>query len=1016
MKVSLPKNRFRVATLIALLLALGAVTLTATAFLAEGDRRVAGPNRGKNKKARSGLYLVRMAEDPVIAYKGGTPGLPATKPPKGKKIDRDNSDVVRYAAHLDSRHNSALSNVGGGRKVYDYRYTLNGFAAQLTADQVAKLAKTPGVISVEADRESHPDTVTTPNFLGLTAPGGLWQKVGGVRNAGEDIVIGVVDSGIWPEHPSFSDRTGTNKNGQGGKLAYHHMPGWKGKCEKGEAFKASDCNQKLITARYFIDGFGSENAIASEYISPRDSNGHGSHTASTAAGNNGVPAVVDGFSLGGISGMAPRARIAAYKACWDDGDPDTGGCFSSDSVAAIDQAVADGVDVINYSISGASGEFLDAVEVAFLFAADAGVFVATSAGNDGPFPGTVAHTGPWLTSVAAGTHDRFYEGSVTLGNGANYTGASLTGGTALLPLIYSGAPGVGVATDPDPTDPTPFSDRVRLCFPGTLKPAAVSGKIVLCDRGINARVDKSLAVAQAGGAGMVLRNTGPNTLNADIHSVPSVHVDHIAGAAIKSYMDSSPATAKARINGGTAKSGVAAPFVATFSARGPLLASGDILKPDVTAPGVDILAATSPAGSGGRLFDFMQGTSMSSPHVAGVGALLKQLHPDWTPAMIKSALMTTAYQVLGTGDDASPFAMGAGHIKPNSAADPGLVYNAGFNDYLGFLCGTGELVASFCPSIQIVPSNLNLASIAIGKLTGAQTVKRTLTNVGPTRTYTVSVTPPPGIAVTVTPTSLTLNTGQSASYTVKFVTQAGTPFDEYLFGSLNWTDGFHNVRSPLVVRPVAIAAPAEKFGTGTSGSLSYPVTFGFPGPFAARPHGLIPAVTTNANVVDDPTNSFDPAGPGVNLHVVSIPSGTRYARFSLFDANTDGNDDLDFYVYNEADELVDLSGGATAEEEVNLIDPAPGMYKVYVHGFETDGPDCNYTLFTWAMGASDQGNMNVTAPGSATPGGSGTIGVNWNSLATASKYLGNVTYHNVAAPATYDDGLIGSTVIRIDTP
>ncbi|MDQ3803804.1 MAG: S8 family serine peptidase, partial [Acidobacteriota bacterium] len=376
-------------------------------------------------KSSSGKYIVRMSEDPVVAYKGGIPGLRATKPAKGKKIDPNSPDVIKYAAHLDSRHDAALSHVGGGRKLYDYRYTFNGFTAELTRGQASKLAATPGVLSVEADREQTMDTSSTATFLGLDAANGLWNQLGGVGTSGEDVIIGIIDSGIWPEHPSFSDRTGVGPNSQEGKLGYHQIPGWHGKCTPGEEFAASNCNQKLIGAQYFYEGRGVGSVLPHEFLSARDFNGHGSHTASTAGGNNGVPATGAAALFGSTTGMAPRARIAAYKVCWDNG---AGGCGanSSDSVAAIDQAVADGVDVINYSISGTRTNYLDAVEVAYLFAADAGVFVATSAGNNGPTASTVAHISPWLAAVAAGTHNRTGTGTVTLGNSATFSGASLT--------------------------------------------------------------------------------------------------------------------------------------------------------------------------------------------------------------------------------------------------------------------------------------------------------------------------------------------------------------------------------------------------------------------------------------------------------------------------------------------------------------------------------------------------------------------------------------------------------------
>ena len=315
--------------------------------------------------------------------------------------------------------------------------------------------------------------------------------------------------------------------------------------------------------------------------------------------------------------------------------------------------------------------------------------MAASAGNSGPTTSTVAHPSPWITTVAAGTHNRNGTASVTLGNGATYTGASVATPVGPAPLIDAVAAGLPGA-DPE---------AVRLCFSSedngspVLDPAKVAGKIVVCDRGVTARVNKSLAVQEAGGVGMVLVNTSTNSLNADFHFVPTVHLQNTDRAAVKAYAATAGATAT--IGKATIGYTEPAPFTASFSSRGPLRAGGgDLLKPDVIAPGQDILAAVAPPNNAGRDFDLYSGTSMSSPHVAGLAALLSDLHPQWSPMAIKSALMTSAYDVLDGGTPApntNPvliFRQGAGHVQPNSAADPGLVYDSSFNDWLAFICAT----------------------------------------------------------------------------------------------------------------------------------------------------------------------------------------------------------------------------------------------------------------------------------------------------------------------------------------
>jgi subtilisin family serine protease len=718
-----------------------------------------------------------------------------------------------------------------------------------------------------------------------------------------------------------------------------------------------------------------------------------------------------GAALGSVSGMAPRARIAAYKALWSTQIADTASGFTSDLAAAIDQAVADGVDVINYSVSGTQTNFLDPVQVAFLYAARAGVFVAASAGNSGPTSGTVAHPSPWLTTVAAGTHNRSGNGSVTLGNGVTYYGASIAAAVGPAPLIDSTAAGLPGA------DPT----KVALCYAAidnggvaVLDPALVAGKIVVCDRGVTGRVNKSLAVKDAGGVGMLLMNTSANSLNADFHSVPTVHLSNVDRPAIKAYAATAGATAT--INAATIVYNVPAPFTASFSSRGPSpAASGDVLKPDVIAPGQDILAAFSPV-VGGLDFNQISGTSMSSPHVAGLAALLKDKHPDWSPMMIKSALMTTGYDVLDGGTPApntNPaliFRQGAGHVRPNSAADPGLVYNAGWNDWLAFLCGTTTGVsASTCSALvgmgySTDASNLNVASIAIGDMAGVQTVTRKVTNVsGKPLTVSASLTGMLGFVTEISPASLTLNPGETKSFTVSFTRTTAT-LNPYAGGQLSWTGGGYTVRSPIVVRPVALAAPASVSSNGAP--VSYNVTFGYAGAFTATARGLVPAAITAGTVADDPSNGpCSLSTPNAVLVPVAVPAGTTYARFSLFDADVNAGSDIDLCVFNSGGSQVGASGSGTSAEQVNLLNPAAGNYTVVVQGYAVAGSS-PFKLHAWLVGAAT-GNMAVSAPAAAAVGASGPVSLTFSGLTPGEKYLGSVAYGGAA-------GMPNPTIVSVN--
>ncbi|HSW26329.1 MAG TPA: S8 family peptidase, partial [Burkholderiaceae bacterium] len=733
---------------------------------------------GDGSARASKVYIVRLAEPAAAAYDGSIRGFAATRPAKGSKFDSRHPDVANYRAHLAARQDAVMRSAGVSKALRSYGYVFNGFAAQMSDAQAAKLAGTQGVLSVAKDELRTADTSSTPTFIGLTGKDGFWKEQGA---KGEDVIIGIIDSGIWPEHPSFSDRKprghGHDFHSHGrdeGDFAYKPIRGWHGTCVTGEQFTADNCNRKLIGARFYNAGFGGDAGIKAvfpyEFNSPRDYDGHGTHTSSTAGGNEGVKVTGDASAFGKISGIAPRARIAMYKALWHDSSVPTSTGFNSDLVAAIDDAVADGVDVINYSISGTRTNFADPVEIAFLFAADAGVFVATSAGNSGPLTSTVAHPSPWVTTVAAGTHNRDGTGSVTLGNGTTFTGASYTAAAGPKLLVDAS---LAAAVGSIPADAARcFLDVDSASGVPQLDPAKVAGKIVVCERGGNVLVNKAQAVKDAGGVGMILTNTptSNNTTLPILHVIPTVHIPFTTVEAfngLKSYAASTDATAT--IAAATLVFDLQAPFTASFSSRGPLLAGGGaLLKPDLIAPGQDILAGVAPPANTERLFDLYSGTSMSSPHVAGLAALMKEVHPRWSPMAIKSALMTTASDVLD-GPNTEPlviFRQGAGHVQPNNAADPGLVFDSDFEDWVGFLCGTGSIDPATCPSLGIPilgnASDFNVASIAIGSLVGSQTITRRVTNVSEgTATYRPSVTGMAGFTVNVSPSSLTLHRGQT---------------------------------------------------------------------------------------------------------------------------------------------------------------------------------------------------------------------------------------------------------------
>ncbi|KAJ7951496.1 Subtilisin-like protease [Quillaja saponaria] len=700
--------------------------------------------------------------------------------------------------------------------LYTYDRAAHGFSARLSAAQAAKLLHVPGVISVIPDQIRQLHTTHTPQFLGLADNFGLWPN----SDFADDVVVGLLDTGIWPEIRSFS----------GLGLSSAPLPSsWKGICETGHDFPASSCNGKIIGARAFYKGYESylgrpiDESVESK--SPRDTEGHGSHTASTAAGSVVANASLFHYAEGEARGMATKARIAAYKICW------SVGCFDSDILAAMDQAVADGVHVISLSV-GANGYAPqydhDSIAIGAFGAAQHGVLVSCSAGNSGPGPYTAVNIAPWIVTVGASTVDREFPADVVLGDGRVFGGVSLYFGDELpdfkLPLVYAAESGS------------------RYCYLGYLQPSKVAGKIVVCDRGGNARVEKGSAVKLAGGLGMILANLADSgeELLADAHLLAATMVGQTAGDKIKEYIRLSQyPTATIVFRGTVIGNSPAAPKVASFSSRGPNHLTPEILKPDVIAPGVNILAGwtghTGPTDldiDPRRVeFNIISGTSMSCPHVSGIAALLRKAYPKWSPAAIKSALMTTAYNVdnsgdditdLGTGKESTPFIHGAGHVDPNRALNPGLVYDLDVDDYVAFLCSIGydsRRISVFIrepTSLDIcarkvsrtgrltTPGDLNYPSFSLVFGANQDLVKfrRVVTNVGRSAdaVYAVKVNAPQGVEISVSPTKLVFNgENQTQAYEVTFVKGVGYAYTSR-YGSIEWTDGSHQVRSPVAVR------------------------------------------------------------------------------------------------------------------------------------------------------------------------------------------------------------------------
>ena len=1028
---------------------------------------VALPVAAARRAPAKASYVVQLTAPPVASYRGGTQGIPATSPRRtGRRLDNRSQAVRAYRAFLAGRQRAALARLGADqpRVTYSYRTAFAGFAAQLTAEQVTKLRKAPEVARVSKDARWKTTSAASENVLldnatfpdgaaYLDLPEGLWSRLGGAEGvagsdvgAGAGVVVGDIDTGIQPGHPSFADDPDDPASPVDFYVgaAYPAVPGtWTGDCETGTGFLATDCNNKLIGARFFVDGFGEQNLGAGSFLSPRDDDGHGSHTASTAAGNFGVDPAIEGNVLGvnRISGIAPRARIAAYKVCWIGNNVTSpSGCTNSDSVAAIDAAVNDGVDVINYSIGATDSQVIGAVEVAFLGASDAGVVVSNSAGNAGPDPGTVGSPSgvPWLISVAASSLARTFESTATITN-PNFTikGASVTAAVTTATLLADAA---GSAL------PNASSANAELCRAGTLDPAKVTGKVVLCRRGVNSRIDKSRQVLNAGGVGMILFNaTDSQELVTDTHWVPSVHVSNTDGLRVKAAIVASGGTARVALTAGTA---VAAPgaILAAFSSRGPQTAVPDIARPDVTAPGVNILAAAAnqPAPNSelkpGNLFQSISGTSMSSPHVAGAAALLTQLHPTFSSAALKSSLMTTANPDVkrenGT-TPADPFDAGSGQIDPTAAADPGLVVDTTTDDYISYLADVAPEAVTGGPTIK--PADLNLPSISNASLAGIASTSRTFTSVDSVaQTWTVDVQGVDGISVTPSVDGFTIKPGQTQELGLDFQVN-DAPVDQYAFGALVLTNGSRTVRLPISLQPIPVAA-ADTIEVTTdqpSGTQAIPVQAGFAGQLSGLGYGLAaPDVRAGETITSSPSGGPVPDGsaPGTTIYPVEVPDPSQLlaARLSNVDGG-DTNTDLDMYLYKDGNgdgaftnnEIVAQSASGSSDEHIELTLPDPGLYGVAIVGFTTNVPSSVYDLTTWVVSdtapddlGSGPGIAVTGDPAAVNPGTQLDLDLDWAAVKSKGLYLGVATFHDSATPTAANRRVLSLVELdkTVDTP
>ncbi|MGH9042033.1 MAG: S8 family serine peptidase, partial [Acidimicrobiia bacterium] len=925
----------------------------------------------------------------------------------------------RYVDRLDRLEAETLAGAGvdPGRPAYRFRTALNGFAARLTPTEAARLRRLPSVAAVAPSSRFHvrggpvaaPGTVGEAfEFLGL--PQGIWEQAGGADHAGEGVVVGIVDSGIHPEHPSFADDG-----------SYTVPEGWKGTCQKGEQWAADLCNGKLVGARYFVEGFGRDKVIEEDFLSARDALWHGSHVAGIAVGNGGVRPDLKGNDLGieALAGIAPRAHLAVYKTCWNEGD-----CDDADLTAAIDAAVADGVDVLNLSIGGIYKQAVPTpFEMALLNATEAGVFVSASVGDSGTDLPAIESPAdnPWVTAVGVSTLARTFEGAIQV----SAAGASMAVKGEVVSVALPDTPMVDAATAAAPGVP---AEEAELCRPDTLDAAKVSGRVVLCLVDLESDDDSLKILADAGAAGAALYlPEEEGTVFAPPLWIPAITLRPVDGQSVKAFL--AGATDPVASLSAGAEVGAPADQVEESSSRGPQEALPDVLKPDLVAPGIDIVSAVTPTpipGYPSLTFDVWGGSSMSAAHVAGAAALLRQLHPDWSPAAIRSALMTTAASGLSNipdGSDSVAFDVGAGRFDPNRAAAPGLVLDVTPDDYRRVVEGMDPDVVDGDLDV-LRAGDLNLPSVTFSALAGRASTRRTATSVDPEpRTWRASVEGLAGLAATVEPAEFEITPGDTQALDITLAV-GDAPIGEFAFGTLVLESGETALRLPVTARPVLLAAPAEVTleAAKPQGSAPLEVWAGFGGSLSGVAYGPATVRRFSGEQVATAEEDTSPEpGAGVNVYDLEVPAGAQLIGGAISDA--DGGDvqtDLDLFVYHDdegdgfdAEDLLPFPVYDDSPEQITVPGPAPGNYRFVVVGFVTRDPS-TYDLALWVVNDSTPNEGPGLAlsggPVPVEPGGDVTFALEWSELAGRGTVHGLVLWHQ-GDPGTPP---IAATLVRLD--
>jgi len=959
---------------------------------------------GKPGSGHEHRYIVLLEDPPLARYMADqhrAEVAQSARPPQPDapawKLNAHSAASNAYLAHLDQKFADFQSEAAAtlGRNlvpVFRYRVALNGFAAQLSEGEAKRLAKLPGVVSVERDRVYKLHTDAGPIWIGADH---IWDGDGFITESrGEGVVIGLIDSGINWDHPSFSD-PGEGQPIPGGNHDFVNPYGEQlGLCSDPEVM----CNDKLVGVYDFVEDDPNTDEVE-ENTKGKDDTDHGTHVASIATGNP------ENVSLGGaplaVSGVAPNANLVSYRACYkgDSGNP----CQSSAIAAAIDQAVSDGVDVINFSIGtdAFSPWALGSDASAFLNAVAAGIFVATSAGNAGPAASSIGSpaNAPWIVAAGAATHNRMLASILKATEGGDTTppgdlyGASLTqGGASLRSIVYAGDYGNALCGTGDPELQPDCDGNTGASNP--FAPNTFHGEIVVCDRGTYGRVEKGKNVMLAGAGGYVLANTAEQgeSIVADQHCLPGTHIGVHDGDLLRAWLASGTGQ-KASITGFTVvyRDSVA-DQVADFSSRGPNLPPAEgILKPDLIAPGVSILGADGSSTS----FIFLSGTSMASPHIAGAAALLKSLRPSLSPSALASLLELTATTALAKDENGNPadrFLVGAGRPQLGEAALSGL-----------YLDETAQRFRDADPQQGGDPRTLNLATMTDADCRDTCSFTRTVKPLLGGRTWTASTSGfPDGVEVTVSPNQFILNTGTSQAITVSLDLTAADVIGQWVEGDVHLTAN----NLPEAVMPVTVFASGGDLpyewdinSNRDSGWKNFSLNHLTALPGATfRAGGLVKPQSSTVGLVEDPTwdDPYD-GGQGVFTVLHQVPAGALWLHAETL---ASAAEDLDLYVGLDSNhdgqaqesEQVCSSTTPTDLELCDVFNPTAGTWWVLVQNWEDGYGDSDpkngvtsqdVTVVSAVVGGGSSPTLSATGPGIVPQGEQFQVRVAWNDVTAA---------------------------------